>query len=96
MKASTSQFWFYPKRRVEYNAVMNATAEHLDQFLQKADPSVARTVEAVVQQLLQLHSARADNFPARQPSANYQFPTRSLGVRPGIDLTRLAHFDEDQ
>ncbi len=70
---------------------MNATAEQLDHFLSEADPATAKTVEQIVKGLL---SMRAKGTGARQ-SGRYQLPARSLGVRPDLDLTKLAHADEE-
>ena len=70
---------------------MNATAEQLDHFLSEADPATARTVEQIVKGLL---STRSKGTGACGP-VRYQLPARSLGARPELDLTKLAHADED-
>ena len=70
---------------------MNATAEQLDHFLSEADPATARTVEQIVKGLLLM---RAKGTGAGGP-VRYQLPARSLGVRPELDLTKLAHADEE-
>ena len=75
---------------------MNATAELLDQFLRNADPIVARRVEDGVQRLLQVHAIDSTSPHTYSGSPVYQFPSRSLGVRSGIDLAKLAHFEDDQ
>ena len=70
---------------------MNATAEQLDHFLSKADPATARTVEQIVKGLLSMRSKGTGvGGPVR-----YQLPARSLGARPDIDPTKLAHADEE-
>ena len=70
---------------------MNTTAEQLDHFLSEADPATARTVEQIVKGLL---SMRAKGTGAGG-TVRYQLPARSLGVRPELDLTKLAHADEE-
>ena len=70
---------------------MNATAEQLDQFLSEADPATAKTVEQIVKGLL---SMRAKGTGAGG-TVRYQLPARSFGARPELDLTKLAHADEE-
>jgi hypothetical protein len=68
---------------------MNASAEQIDHFLSEADPGAARTVEQIVKGLLSMHSKGTG---ARGP-VRYQLPARSLGARPELNLTKLAHAD---
>lgn len=75
--------------RARYCVAMNATAEQLDHFLSEADPATARTVEQIVKGLLSMHAKGAG---ARWP-VRYQLPVRSLGARPELDITKLAHAD---
>jgi hypothetical protein len=79
-----------------YTEGMNATAEKLDHFLREADPRTARTVEEIVNGLLSLRS-KPDSTGQVEHASNvrYQLPERRLGVRQNLDLTKLAHADED-
>lgn len=72
---------------------MNSTAEQLDSFLREADPATAQTVEQIVRGLLSL---RLTVLPACSGPVTYRLPARSLGALPGLDLTKLAHADEDE
>jgi hypothetical protein len=76
--------------------MMNATAEQLDQFLREADANTARTVEQIVRGLL---AARPNGSKTTEKIAQervpYELPARSLGARRDLDLTKLAHADED-
>ena len=71
---------------------MKTTAENLDQFLREADPVVARTVEDIVNRLLILRPKSASpGLRDGSSAARYRLPSRSLGVREGLELTKLAH-----
>ena len=72
---------------------MNATATQLDTFLAKADPATARTVEQIVHGLISVRSRRGER--AADEGTGYRLPARHLGVAPGIDLTKLAHVDDE-
>ena len=72
---------------------MNATATQLDTFLAKADPATARTVEEIVRGLISVRSRRVER--AADEGTGYRLPARHLGVAPGIDLTKLAHVDDE-
>lgn len=75
---------------------MNATAEQLDRFLHEADPATAKAVEQIVQGLLSLRQKTETPISHENGSRkHYQLPARSLGARQGLDLTKLAHADED-
>jgi hypothetical protein len=78
--------------------IMNATAEQLDNFLREADPATAQTVEQIVRGLLSLRPKAVPHRPAPEAAAaaTYRLPARNLGARPGLDLTKLAHADEDE
>lgn len=74
---------------------MNATAEQLDQFLREADPATARTVEQIVKRLLSSRSEKSKTAGEAKSPLRYHLPSRDLQARAGLDLTKLAHFDED-
>ena len=70
---------------------MNTTAEQLDHFLSEADPATARTVEQIVKGLLSMRTKGS----GVGGTVRYQLPARSFGARPELDLTKLAHADEE-
>lgn len=74
---------------------MNATAEQLDLYLQKADPASANAVEQMVRSLLE----RFKPVPPQpgQPAARpYKMKTYSMGTfLPGIDSHKLGQLPED-
>lgn len=72
---------------------MNATAAQLDTFLTKADPATAGTVEEIVRGLISVRSRRTER-PADERES-YRLPARHLGAQAGVDLTKLAHVDEE-
>lgn len=74
---------------------MNALAETIDQRLHSLPAPQARKLERLLLQLLDMFKP-SDIPPARQEaSQRYELPTRDLRVREGLDLTKLAHFDEE-
>lgn len=73
---------------------MSAAVAQLDQFLREADPITARTVEQIVLNVLSLHPATTSE-EASPAHARYHLPSRRLGAHAGLDLTKLAHVDDD-
>jgi hypothetical protein len=82
-------------QRKRYNSGMNSTAKDLDAFLREADPATARMVEEVVKRLLTGKLEARDTSRVSKSPMRYKLPTRRLGAREGLDLTKLAHVDED-
>lgn len=72
---------------------MNAAAVQLDRFLSEADPATARIVEQIIFNVLSLRSQSGE--ASRASSSPYQLPSRSLRAHAGLDLTKLAHVDEE-
>lgn len=72
---------------------MTALAKKLDERFQKLDADTLRQIETVFTGLLNVFEKRSPR-PA-MPAASYRLRTRSLGARPDLDLTKLAHADED-
>lgn len=75
---------------------MSVIAETIEQRLHSLPATQARKLEKLLLQLLELFDPggnRPEGSP--QPMQIYTLPTRDLQVRPGLDLTRLAHFDAD-
>lgn len=73
---------------------MNAAVAQLDQFLREADPVTAHTVEQIVLNVISLHPATSGEGASFTPT-HYHLPTRRLGAHAGLDLTKLAHVDDD-
>lgn len=74
---------------------MNAIAETIDQRLRSLPAPQARKLEGFLLQVLDLFVMPEPKPETLQPAQQYTLPTRDLQVRPGLDLTKLAHFDED-
>jgi hypothetical protein len=74
---------------------MSAIAESIDQRLHSLSAPQARKFERLLLQLLDLFNTNESSFEKPKATKPYTLPTRDLQVRPGIDLTKLAHFDED-
>lgn len=71
---------------------MNTAVAQLDRFLRESDPATAHTVEQIVLNLISLRPANGKNLSA---PTRYSLPSRSLGALAGLDLTKLAHVDDD-
>lgn len=72
---------------------MTTLAKKLDERFQKMDAETLRQIDAVFSSLLNVFEKRATR--PTPPPAPYRLRTRSLGARPDLDLTKLAHADED-
>ena len=81
--------------RIGYSAFVNAIAETIDQRLRSLPAPQARKLEVFLLQVLDLFGTSETKSDTLQPAQQYTLPTRDLRVRPGLDLTKLAHFDED-
>jgi hypothetical protein len=74
---------------------MSALAESIDQRLHSLPAPQARKLERLLLQLLDVFGTSSAPHDPQPPVQRYQLPARDLQVRPGLDLTKLAHFDED-
>ncbi len=74
---------------------MNTVAETIDQRLRSLPAPQARKLEGFLLLALDLFGTPETKPAAPRPPQPYRLPTRDLQVRPGLDLTKLAHFDED-
>ncbi len=78
---------------------MNATAEHLDQFLCKTDPVTARTLEQIVNLLIARFKAAPppNAAPPKVPvPGTYKMKTYAMGgILPGIDPYKLGQLPEE-
>jgi hypothetical protein len=75
---------------------MSVLAESIDQRLHSLPAPQARKLERLLLQLLDLFNVNETSPEGKQAVQRYQLPTRDLQVRQGLDLTKLAHFDEDE
>ncbi len=71
---------------------MNATAEQLDQYLRKADPATAHTVEKIVGLLIQrFQSGHGGKAPQQQATGAYRIKTHRMGAfQLGFDPHKLG------
>lgn len=74
---------------------MTALAKKLDEHFQKLDSTTLKQLDDLFMRLLTVFEKRAARLPGRSQEGGYKLRKRSLGVRKDLDLTKLAHFDED-
>jgi hypothetical protein len=74
------------------NPRMTALAKKLDEHFQKLDSATLRQIDQVFMSLIAVFEKR---LPQPATPSVYHLRTRSLGVRRDLDLTKLAHADED-
>lgn len=72
---------------------MTALAKKLDEHFQKLDSATLRQIDEVFMSLIAVFEKRMPPQPAA--TSVYRLRTRSLGARRDLDLTKLAHADEE-
>lgn len=74
---------------------MNTFFLNFEKEMAALQPEDAESIQRVLIELLAM-ARRKQTFESSAPNTeSYILPTRDLSVRPGPDLTKLAHFDED-
>ena len=79
-----------------YREPMSALALNLEKEFEAIDPEDALHIQRAVVEMLQM--ARRKKVAAKQTPdkpVKYTLPSWSLGARPGLDLTKLAHVADD-
>jgi hypothetical protein len=75
---------------------MSTLTLNIEKEFESIEPEDALHIQRALLEMLQL--ARRKKSSAKLPvskSEKYTLPGWNLGVRPGLDLTKLAHVDED-
>jgi hypothetical protein len=67
----------------------------LETELEALDPEDAQHIQRALLEMLKLARRKKPAAVAPTSLVNYTLPSWNLGVRPGLDLTKLAHVDED-
>lgn len=70
---------------------MSSIALNLEKEFEALDPEDAQSIQRALMEMLKLARKKSDRavMPKREP---YTLPSWNLGVRPGLDVTKLAHF----
>lgn len=74
---------------------MNAIALNLEKEFEALEPEDAQSIQRALLEMLAKARRKQPTGLAAPKSKPYTLPSWNLGVRPGLDLTKLAHFDED-
>ena len=74
---------------------MNALGVNLEKEFEALDPEDALSIQRALVEMLALARRKQPARQAVPKSVPYTLPSWNLGVRPELDLTKLAHFDED-
>jgi hypothetical protein len=77
---------------------MSILTLQIERELPSLEPEAARHFETAVLAMLRMAKRKTPGDGtsiAKQEENRYTLPTRDLQVRPGLDLTKLAYFDED-
>jgi hypothetical protein len=92
--------WLLPFPRIAlvtesvYFAGMSTVTLNFEKEIEALEPEDAQSIQRALLEMLKLARKKSDGsvMPKREP---YTLPSWNLGVRPGFDLTKLAHADED-
>ena len=73
---------------------MSTITLNFEKEIEALEPEDAQSIQRALLEMLKLARKKSDGsvMPKREP---YALPSWNLGVREGLDLTKLAHFDED-
>ncbi len=76
---------------------MSSLSLEIDKHLPTLEPEAALHFERAVREMLLLAQRKGTggSIVGNGARGSYRLPSRKLGARPGLDLTRLAHEDED-
>ena len=83
-----------------HSLLMTPLAQKLDARFQKLDPETLQLLEGAFLSVLTVveHQTGVSTHPKTAPSSSppYRLPAYSLGVRDGIDPTKLVHASEEE
>jgi hypothetical protein len=81
---------------IRYSRDISTLTLNIEKEFESIDPEDALHIQRALLEMLQL--ARRKKAVAKLAASKpekYTLPSWNLGVRPGLDLTKLAHVDED-
>ncbi|WP_395753575.1 hypothetical protein [Prosthecobacter sp.] len=74
---------------------MSAIGVNLEKEFEALEPEDAQSIQRALLEMLKMARRKQSAAPVIRKTAPYTLPSWNLGVRPGLDLTKLAHVDED-
>ena len=77
-----------------YFAAMSTVTLNFEKEIEALEPEDAQSIQRALLEMLKLARKKSDRS-VMPKGAPYTLPSWNLGVRSGLDLTKLAHADED-